>query len=93
MSLHVIIGYPELGAKGQPVPVYVGRSAADARAAMAANTSCACFDGFHNVTPLRKHNSNFKPRTEPAADLLPPVEAEVEAAEPAKAAAPRGRGK
>lgn len=29
----------------------------------------------------------------PAADLLPPVEAEVEAAEQAKAAAPRGRGK
>jgi hypothetical protein len=93
MSLHVIIGYPELGAKGQPVPVYVGRSAAAARDAKAANTACACFDEFHNVNPLRKHNSNFKPRTEPAADILPPVEAAVEAAATAKAAAPRGRGK
>jgi hypothetical protein len=90
MSLHLIIGYPETGAKGQPVPVYVGRSAAEARAAKGAAKSCACFDEFHNVTPLRKNNPHFHPAAAPvettAADEAAPLELAVETAA-------RGRGR
>jgi hypothetical protein len=90
MSLHLIIGYPETGAKGQPVPVYVGRSAAEARAAKGAAKSCACFDEFHNVTPLRKNNPHFHPASAPVettvADRSAPLELATETAA-------RGRGR
>jgi hypothetical protein len=89
MSLHVIIGYPETSAKGQPVPVYIGRSAAEARAAKEAATASACFDEFHNVLPLRKNNPHFTPSAKPAA----PVEVTVaDDTAPIETAA-RGRGR
>lgn len=90
MSLHVVIGYPTTSAKGQPVPVYVGRSAAEARAAKDAATGCACFDEFHNVLPLRKNNPHFNPAAAPVeatvADEAAPLELAVETSA-------RGRGR
>lgn len=90
MSLHVIVGYPQSGGKGQPVPVYVGRSAEEARVAKQQATSSACFDEFHNVLPLRKHNPHFQPAAAPVeatvADQAAPLELAVETSA-------RGRGR
>ena len=82
----VVLGYSEAGNLAKPRLVYAGLSGGEAESAMVADTDSLRFEILEGPG-RRKNNPKFKPRTEPAADLLPPVESQVQSA------APRGRGK
>lgn len=59
MGLHIVVGFPDIKNKKNPVPVYVGESAGGARAAMEADQSCAHYQVFNNPAGYRKRNPAF----------------------------------
>lgn len=82
MVKQLILGFT--AKNSDPIPVYAGKSAAEAEAAKLRFPQCTTFEQFNNISGVVKRNPNFQPVPGPAAeDPIVEDQSEDEASEPA----------